>query len=193
MTQHGVLELYVTTEPRTVHIKWWRKFDRQGVQLNCREYVNPLKTNLHDIHHPEINIKPEWHCTSFSMDAGTLHFNFHIEDKFIHKLFYLKRWSAEPVKLLTFISEVPMSNLSWDTLLVVFRVSSVPSGKCQASTYNWASTSSFHIHSSSWFTELCQSIPDPGWCSRCPTEHSRWLWGPPGFLFNGCQGFLPQG
>jgi hypothetical protein len=22
--------------------------------LNCREYVNPLKTNVHDIHHPEI-------------------------------------------------------------------------------------------------------------------------------------------
>ena len=54
------------------------------------------------------------------MDAGTPHFNIHIGDKFIYKLFYLKRWNAQPVKLLTFILEVPMSNLSWDNVLMVF-------------------------------------------------------------------------
>lgn len=88
------------------------------------------------------------------MDAGTLHFNIHIEDKFIHKLFYLKRWSAQPVKLLSFISDVPMSNFSWDTNYPhCFQSFLSPSGKCQVSTYNWASTTSFHILSSSWFTE----------------------------------------
>ena len=84
------------------------------------------------------------------MDAGTLHFNIHIEDKFIHKLFYLKGWSAQPVKLLTFILEVPMSNLSWDSNYPHgFQSFLIPSGKWQVSSYNWASTISFHILCSS--------------------------------------------